>query len=32
MNNDGDLPTLRVDGVEFTDGTVWHDPERAPAP
>jgi hypothetical protein len=29
-NLDGDFPTLRVDHVEFTDGTVWDNPHRVP--
>jgi hypothetical protein len=29
-NLDGDFPTLRVDEVEFTDGTVWENPHRVP--
>jgi len=29
-NLDGDFPTLRVDQVEFTDGTVWDNPARVP--
>ena len=29
-NLDGDFPTLRVDHVEFTDGTGWDYPHRVP--
>ena len=29
-NFDGVFPTLRVDEVEFTDGTVWENPRRVP--
>jgi len=30
-NPDGGLPALRVDEVEFTDGTVWGNPDSPPA-
>ena len=30
-NPDGELPTLRVDEVEFTDGTLWVNRDRFPA-
>ena len=29
-NLDGDFPTLRIDEVEFTDGTQWGNPHRVP--